>query len=177
MGYECEAVLGVKLAEPDCEAYTLVGDGSFQMMHSEMATAMQEKKKVNILVFDNCGFGCINNLEMTHGIGSMATEFRYRDDKNTLLGDLIPVDYAKIGEGYGFTTYTVRTNEELKKALEDAKQQDNCVLIDVKVIPKTMTDGYESWWNVGLAEVSEKASVQECWESDVLAGRQNARKY
>ena len=177
MGYECEAVLGVKLAEPDCEAYTLVGDGSFQMMHSEMATAMQEKKKVNILVFDNCGFGCINNLEMTHGIGSMATEFRYRDDKNTLLGDLIPVDYAKIGEGYGFTTYTVRTNEELKKALEDAIQQDNCVLIDVKVIPKTMTDGYESWWNVGLAEVSEKASVQECWESDVLAGRQNARKY
>lgn len=177
MGYECEAVLGVKLAEPDCEAYTLVGDGSFQMLHSEMATAVQEEKKVNILVFDNCGFGCINNLEMTHGIGSMATEFRYRDNQDKLLGNLIPVDYAKIGEGYGFKAYTVRTAEELKQALKDAKQQNSSVLIDIKVLPKTMTDGYASWWNVGLAEVSQKAAVRECWEQDVLAGRKKARKY
>lgn len=177
MGYECEAVLGVKLAEPQCEAYTLVGDGSFQMLHSEMATAMQEGVKVNILVFDNCGFGCINNLEMTHGVGSIATEFRYRDANKKLSGKLIPVDYAKIAEGYGFTTYTVTTMEELEAALLDAKQQTNSVLMDIKVLPKTMSDGYESWWNVGLAEVSDKESVNTCWKQDVAAGRSAARKY
>ena len=79
MGYEVAATLGVKMAEPDNEVYCVVGDSSFQMLHSEIMTIMQEKKKVNILVFDNCGFGCINNLEMNHGIGSLATEFRYTD--------------------------------------------------------------------------------------------------
>lgn len=177
MGYECEAVLGAKLADPDCEVYTLVGDGSFQMLHSEMATAMQEGVKVNILVFDNCGFGCINNLEMTHGIGSMATEFRYRDHENKLMGNLIPVNYAKIGEGYGFKTYTVKTITELKEAIEDAKKQDLPVLMDLKVIPKTMTDGYASWWNVGLAEVSESKTVRDSWDNDVMPGRNKARKY
>lgn len=177
MGYECEAVMGVKMADKESEVYTLVGDGSFQMLHSEMATAIQEGIKVNILVFDNCGFGCINNLEMTHGIGSIATEFRYRDDDNKLLGNLIPVDYAKIGEGYGFKTYTVKTIDQLKDAIEDAKHQTLPVLIDLKVIPKTMTDGYNSWWNVGLAEVSESKTVVECWENDVKPGREKSRKY
>ncbi len=177
MGYECEAVMGVKLAEPNREAYTFVGDGSFQMLHSEMATAMQEGVKVTIIVFDNCGFGCINNLEMTHGIGSMATEFRYRDQDGALLGGLIPVDYAKIGEGYGFATYTVRTLDELRAAVRDARTQELPVLIDAKVLPKTMTDGYNSWWNVGLAEVSESGSVRECWETDVQPGRARARQY
>ncbi|MCR2022108.1 3D-(3,5/4)-trihydroxycyclohexane-1,2-dione acylhydrolase (decyclizing), partial [Blautia pseudococcoides] len=95
MGYEVAATLGVKFAEPDNEVYCVVGDSSFQMLHSEIMTIMQERKKVNILVFDNCGFGCINNLEMNHGIGSIATEFRYTDGKKP-TGDLIPVDYAKI---------------------------------------------------------------------------------
>ena len=177
MGYECEAVMGAKMADPEAEVYTLVGDGSFQMLHSEMATAMQEGVKVNILVFDNCGFGCINNLEMTHGIGSIATEFRYRNEENKLSGNLIPVDYAKIGEGYGFKTYTVKTIEQLKAAILDAKKQTVPVLMDLKVIPKTMTDGYNSWWNVGLAEVSESKTVRECWENDVKPGRERSRKY
>ena len=64
MGYEVAATLGVKFAEPDNEVYCVVGDSSFQMLHSEIMTIMQERKKVNILIFDNCGFGCINNLEM-----------------------------------------------------------------------------------------------------------------
>lgn len=59
MGYEVAATLGVKFAEPDNEVYCVVGDSSFQMLHSEIMTIMQERKKVNILVFDNCGFGCI----------------------------------------------------------------------------------------------------------------------
>ena len=175
MGYEVAATLGVKFAEPDNEVYCVVGDSSFQMLHSEIMTIMQERKKVNILVFDNCGFGCINNLEMNHGIGSLATEFRYTDGKKP-CGDLIPVDYAKVAEGYGLKSYTCKTIAELEAALEDAKKQEIACLFDLKVIPKTMTDGYESWWNVGLADVSEKESVRNAW-TGVKAGRDAARDY
>lgn len=175
MGYEVAATLGVKFAEPETEVYCVVGDSSFQMLHSEIMTIMQERRKVNILIFDNCGFGCINNLEMNHGIGSLATEFRYTDGKKP-TGDLIPVDYAKIGEGYGLKSYTCRTIKELEEALEDAKTQERACLFDLKVIPKTMSDGYESWWNVGLAATSEKSSVREAWEK-VMEGRNEARKY
>lgn len=175
MGYEVAATLGVKFAEPDNEVYCVVGDSSFQMLHSEIMTIMQERKKVNILIFDNCGFGCINNLEMNHGIGSIATEFRYTDGKKP-CGDLIPVDYAKVGEGYGLKTYTCRTIAELEAALEDAKQQSVACLFDLKVIPKTMTDGYESWWNVGIATTSEKESVRKACEG-VMEGRNEARDY
>ena len=175
MGYEVAATLGVKFAEPDNEVYCVVGDSSFQMLHSEIMTIMQERQKVNILIFDNCGFGCINNLEMNHGIGSLATEFRYTDGKKP-CGDLIPVDYAKIGEGYGLKTYTCGTIPELEAALEDAKKQEIACLFDLKVLPKTMTDGYESWWNVGIATTSEKESVKAACEG-VLEGRGEARDY
>ncbi len=175
MGYEVAATLGVKFAEPDNEVYCVVGDSSFQMLHSEIMTIMQERKKVNILIFDNCGFGCINNLEMNHGIGSIATEFRYTDGKKP-TGDLIPVDYAKIGEGYGLKTYTCKTIAELVAALKDAKKQEVACLFDLKVIPKTMTDGYESWWNVGIATTSEKESVRKACEG-VMEGRRESRAY
>ena len=175
MGYEVAATLGVKFAEPEHEVYCVVGDSSFQMLHSEIMTIMQERQKVNILIFDNCGFGCINNLEMNHGIGSLATEYRYTDGKKP-TGDLIPVDYAKVGEGYGLKTYTCRTIAELEEALNDAKSQERACLFDLKVIPKTMSDGYESWWNVGLADTSEKTSVNEAF-GRVMEGRNSARKY
>jgi len=175
MGYEVAAALGVKFAEPDNEVYCVVGDSSFQMLHSEIMTIIQERQKVNILVFDNCGFGCINNLQMNHGIGSLATEFRYTDGKKP-CGDLIPVDYAKIAEGYGLIAYTCRTIAELKAALEDAKTQTTACLFDLKVIPKTMTDGYESWWNVGIATTSVKESVRNAC-GQVLKGRKESRDY
>ena len=175
MGYEVAATLGVKMAEPDNEVYCVVGDSSFQMLHSEVMTIQQERKKVNILIFDNCGFGCINNLEMTHGIGSIATEFRYTTGQKP-DGDLIYVDYAKIGEGYGYKTYTCKTVKELVDALEDAKKQEKPCIFDLKVLPKTMTDGYGSWWNVGIATTSTKESVREA-AKDVLEHRAEARAY
>lgn len=175
MGYEVAETLGVNFAEPDSEVYCVAGDPSFQMLHSEIMTIMQEKQKMNIPVFDNCGFNCINNLEMNHGIGSLATEFRYTGGKKP-AGDLIPVDYAKIAEGCGLKSYICRTIAELEAALEDAKKQTAACLFDPKVIPKTMTDGYESWWNVGLADVSEKEPVRKARES-VKTGRDEARKY
>ncbi|MDR2636909.1 MAG: 3D-(3,5/4)-trihydroxycyclohexane-1,2-dione acylhydrolase (decyclizing), partial [Zoogloeaceae bacterium] len=176
MGYEVAAALGVKLAVPDCEVYAFVGDASFQMLHSEIMTAMQERVKINILLFDNCGFGCINNLQMNHGVGSLATEFRYRDAKGEIKGDLIPVDYAKVASGYGLKTYTARSISELQSAIADARRQSVSTLIDLKVIPKTMTDGYKTWWNVGVATTSEKPQVREA-ATRVLEMRGKARKY
>lgn len=160
MGYEIAATLGAKIAMPDKEVYTFLGDGSYLMLHSELITSLQEGQKINVLLFDNCGFGCINNLQMSNGIGSLATEFRYRNSKsNKLDGKLIPIDFAKSAEGYGVKTYSVKTLKELEEALIDAKKQNRSTLIDIKVLPKTMTDGYEAWWHVGIAGISKKESV------------------
>ena len=138
------AALGAKLADPSKEVYAMVGDGSFQMLHSELATSLMERKKINILLFDNCGFGCINNLQMSNGIGNLATEFRYRNEKGRLEGGLVLVDYAKIAEGYGAKSYTVRTLEELEAAIEDSRKQACSTLIEIKMLPKTMTNNYEA---------------------------------
>jgi 3D-(3,5/4)-trihydroxycyclohexane-1,2-dione acylhydrolase (decyclizing) len=160
MGYEISGALGVKLANPDQEVYSMVGDGSYLMLHSELVTSIQEGAKINVLLFDNAGFGCINNLQMSNGMGSFGTEFRKRKtDTKKLNGSIIPIDFAKSAAGYGVKTYTVKTIEELQSALTDAKKQSISTLIDIKVLPKTMTNGYESWWNVGIAEVSKNEEV------------------
>lgn len=156
MGYEISGAMGVRLAAPEQEVYSLVGDGSFLMLHSEFISALQYNKKINIVLFDNSGFGCINNLQMDNGCASHGTEFR--DYNNEVMN----IDYAKVAEGYGAVSYRVNTIEELKAAVEDSKKQSKSTLIEIKVLPKTMTDGYDgSWWNVGVAELSNKKEVQE----------------
>ena len=160
MGYEINAALGVKLAEPAREVYALVGDGSYQMLHSELATSIQERRKINVVLLDNMTFGCINNLQVGHGMGSFGTEFRYRNPETGKLdGDFVPVDFAMSAAAYGCKTYSVRTLEELEAALADARRQTVSTLIDIKVLPKTMLHGYLSWWRVGGAEVSTSEKI------------------
>ncbi|MGG3693591.1 3D-(3,5/4)-trihydroxycyclohexane-1,2-dione acylhydrolase (decyclizing) [Heyndrickxia ginsengihumi] len=170
MGYEVSGALGIKLAHPDREVYSLVGDGSFLMLHSELVTSIQYNQKINVVLFDNSGYGCINNLQMENGSTSYFTEFRTHDNQ------ILNIDYAKVAEGYGAKTYKVHTLDELKAALEDAKKQETSTLIDIKVLPKTMTDGYESWWNVGVAEVSNSENVQKAHESR-MQKLQSAKQY
>ena len=154
MGYEINAALGVKLADPKREVFALVGDGSFLMSHSELTTAIQERCKINIILFDNMGFGCINNLQAACGMGSFGTDFRYREQATGRLdGPLIPIDFAAAAAAYGCKSYRVRTLEELRAALADAARQSTSTLLDVKVLPKTMSHGYLAWWHVGIAEV------------------------
>ena len=165
MGYEIAGALGSKLAEPEKEVYAFCGDGSYLMLHSELVTAIQENKKINVLLFDNSGFGCINNLQMSNGIGNLATEFRKRDENGDLLGDIFTIDFAKCASGYGVKTYTATTLEELEAALEDSKKQTVSTLIDIKVLPKSMTDGYGAWWHVGIASTSAKESVNTAFQN------------
>lgn len=177
MGYEVSGALGVKLAEPAKEVYAMVGDGSYQMLHSELITSLQERKKINILLFDNSGFGCINNLQMSNGMGSFGTEFRYRNDETGKLnGNVMKIDFAASAAGYGVKTYRVSSLEELKTAMEDSQKQETSTLIDIKVLPKTMTNGYKSWWHVGVAEVSENHHVQEAYK-DKVKNLEMARGY
>ncbi|MDQ0243547.1 3D-(3,5/4)-trihydroxycyclohexane-1,2-dione acylhydrolase (decyclizing) [Bacillus fengqiuensis] len=177
MGYEVSGALGVKLAEPDKEVYALVGDGSYQMLHSELVTSLQEGKKINIVLFDNSGFGCINNLQMGNGMGSFGTEFRYRNQETGQLnGNIMKIDFAANAAGYGAKTYRVSTISELKTAIEDAKKQNVSTLIDIKVLPKTMTNGYDSWWHVGVAEVASSEKIQSAYQ-DKESNLQKARRY
>ena len=170
MGYEVAGALGIRLAEPTKEVYSLVGDGSFLMMHSELVTSIQYGKKINVLLFDNSGWGCISNLQMGNGMGSFNCEFRTHDNK------ILNIDYAKVAEGYGAKVYRANTVEELKEALEDAKKQEVSTLIEMKVLPKTMTEGYDSWWNVGLAEVSNREGIQKAYEAQKKA-LETAKQY
>ena len=176
MGYEIAGAFGSKLADPEKEVYAMCGDGSYLMLHSELVTSVQEHKKINVLLFDNSGFGCINNLEMSNGIGNLATEFRFRDENGDLLGDLVPIDFAKAASGYGVKTYTAKTMEELEFALLDSQKQTVSTLIDIKVLPKSMTDGYGAWWHVGVASTSQNEAVKTAYENK-KSNLEKARKY
>ncbi len=166
MGYEVNGALGAKLAKPEAEVYTFCGDGSFLMGHSELYTALQEGLKINVCVFDNLGWGCIENLQNNQGTDTFGTVFRARNPETGMLdGADMTVDFAKIAEGYGAKGYTCRTSDELRAALEDAKKQDKAVLFDIKVLPQTMTPGFESWWRVGVAEVSKSEKVAEAYRA------------
>ncbi|CAM3386736.1 3D-(3,5/4)-trihydroxycyclohexane-1,2-dione acylhydrolase (decyclizing) [Pseudomonas floridensis] len=162
MGYEVNAALGVKLAQPDREVFALVGDGSYMMLHSELATSIQERRKINIVLLDNMTFGCINNLQMNNGMNSFGTEFRFRNAQTGQLdGDFVPVDFAMSAAAYGCKTYKVSNAEQLHEALLDAQRQSVSTLIDIKVLPKTMIHNYLSWWRVGVAEVSINGAAEQ----------------
>ena len=177
MGYEIAGALGSKLAEPSREVYAMAGDGSFLMLHSELVTSLQEGVKINVLLFDNASFGCINNLQMEQGVDALCTELRYRDgDKPIREGEFMNIDFAKVAEGYGCVTYTARTEDELRAALADALKQSRSTLIDIKVAPKTMTHGYDGWWNVGVTQ-NARTAKQESAKKDRAEHLSRARKY
>jgi 3D-(3,5/4)-trihydroxycyclohexane-1,2-dione acylhydrolase (decyclizing) len=160
MGYEIAAALGAKIACPDKEVVAIVGDGAYTMLHTELLTAVQESKKIIVVVLDNAGFHCIDNLQYSQGIDHFGNEWKTRDDKSGRLeGSSVQVDYAKNGESWGALGLRARTPEELAAAVNEALAATKPVVIDVKTSAKTMTHGYESWWRVGTAQVSDKPEV------------------
>ena len=177
MGYEVSGALGVKYAIGEKDVYAMVGDGSFVMLHSELLTAVQEHKKINVCVFNNASFGCINNLQVGHGNDTLCTELRFRGEDGEHSGRFIPVDFAKIAEGYGCRAFTIRSIDEMKAAIKEAKKIEGVpVVFDIRVLPKSMTEGYGSWWRVGDTEVSENPRNLKAYE-DHLAHVKGARKY
>lgn len=177
MGYEVPGAWGIKMAEPDKEVYAVVGDGSYLMLHSELVTSIQEGNKINILLFDNNGFGCIHNLQKGQGSEGFGNEFRYRSaETNQLTGPYLQIDFAAQARAQGAVAYSVRTIDELREAFGDARKQTVSTLIDIKVLPGTGTVGYESWWRLGVAEVSESDKVGSAYK-EMQKKIETARQY
>ena len=177
MGYEVAAAVGVKMAEPDREVYVLLGDGSFNMLHSEFITSLQEGLKINVILLDNHGFQCIHNLQRSQGIPSFGNEYRRREaETGRLTGEYLPIDYAMVARGYGGSGYSAQTVAELEESFRESKESKVSCIVDIKTLPGTMTDGYNAWWRVGTAQISAHPSV-EAAAKDIKAHVEMARKY
>ena len=175
MGYEVSGAFGAALAEPDREVYAMVGDGSYLMLHSEFVTSLQEQKKMTVLLFNNNGFQCIHNLQREHGSDGFGNEFRYRESESgRLTGDYMPMDFAAHARSMGAKSYRAETAEQLEQAIRDAKNETVSTLIEIPVVPGTNAGGYESWWNVGVPEVSAEEKVVHAHHT-MQANRAKAR--
>jgi 3D-(3,5/4)-trihydroxycyclohexane-1,2-dione acylhydrolase (decyclizing) len=161
MGYEIAGGLGVKLADPSREVFVMVGDGSYLLMSSEIATAIQENVKLTIVLIDSGGFFSIGGLSASLGSGGFGTSYRHRDSETgQLSGEPLVVDYASNARSLGADAFEARTVDDLAAALEKARQSDRTTVIVTRGAPDQRVPGYDSWWDVPVAEVSEVAEVQ-----------------
>jgi len=177
MGYEIAGGHGVKMADPSREVYVMVGDGSYLMLHTEIVTSLQEGNKLTIVLVDNGGFQCIRSLQQSLGSAPFGNEFRYRDRESELLdGPYMPVDFVKNAESLGAAAYRASNVETLKQALEAAASESRTVLIHVTVDVDARVPGYQSWWDVPVAEVSGQPDVSRA-RLEYDASRQRQRYF
>jgi 3D-(3,5/4)-trihydroxycyclohexane-1,2-dione acylhydrolase (decyclizing) len=175
MGYEIAGGLGIKMADPEREVYVLVGDGSYLMMAQEIMTSIQEDYKLNVIVLDNHGFSSIGGLSRACGSGGFGTEYRYRRN-GKLEGDIIPVDFVANAASLGAQAVRARTREELAAAVTAMRSHPRTSVVVVEVDINERVPGYESWWDVPVAEVSEMESVRAAHTAYVKA-RQKERHF
>jgi 3D-(3,5/4)-trihydroxycyclohexane-1,2-dione acylhydrolase (decyclizing) len=160
MGYEISGGLGVKMAAPDREVYVMVGDGSYLMMAQEIVTSLQEGYKLNIVVLDNHGFSSIGGLSRACGNRGMGTEYRYRRD-GQLAGDPVIVDFVANALSLGADAVRAHTRDDLRRALLDARKNSRTSVVVIETAYCQRVPGYESWWDVPIAEVSESNAVRD----------------
>jgi len=161
MGYEISGALGAKLADPAREVFVFLGDGTYLLMPGEIVTSVQEGVKIIIVLVDNHGFASIGGLSRSLGQGGFGTVYKRRCASGQLDGDMLEIDYVANARSLG--AHAIRTNNvaELKAALEEAKAQSRTTVVVVETDPGPRVPGYESWWDVAVAEVSEMESVRE----------------
>jgi 3D-(3,5/4)-trihydroxycyclohexane-1,2-dione acylhydrolase (decyclizing) len=164
MGYEIAGGLGVKMADPSREVYIMVGDGSYLMMSSEIVTAVQEGIKLNIVLLDNHGYASIGGLSKSVGSDGFGTKYRYRTESGQLDGDVLPVDYGANAASLGAHVIRANNKDELASAIQQAQKMDQTVCIVIETDRRQRVPGYESWWDVAVAEVSENPAVQQARE-------------
>jgi len=176
MGYEIAGGLGAKMACPDSEIYVLVGDGSYLMMSQEIVTSIQERQKLTIVLLNNDGYSSIGGLSASLGSEGFGTYYRYRNEEtNQLDGGLLPIDYAANAASMG--AYVIRADNvrALNSALKKAKTIDYTTLIYIEVDRKKGVPGF-AWWDVAVAQVSEKKAVEESLE-DHLENKKTQKYY
>jgi 3D-(3,5/4)-trihydroxycyclohexane-1,2-dione acylhydrolase (decyclizing) len=175
MAYEIPGAMGVKLADPTREVFVFLGDGTYLMMPTEIVTSVQEGIKIIVVLVDNHGFASIGGLSRSLGQGGFGTKYRIRSKESGRLdGDCLAVDYVANARSLGAHAIRAGNLAELKEALEKAKSMDRTTVIVVESDPTVGVPGYESWWDVAVAEVSEMESVQES-RTRYEAARKNQR--
>lgn len=174
MGYEIAGGLGVKMAAPNREVYVMVGDGSYLMMAQELVTAIQEGIKLTVILIDNHGFASIGALSESLGSGGFGTNYRFRGRDGQLSGEALPLDFVANAKSLGAHAVKVANLESFTGALSEAKQQSQTSVIVVETDRTQRVGGYESWWDVAVAEVSQMETVQRAraqYEQDVKKER------
>ena len=162
MGYEIPGAMGAKLADPSREVYVFLGDGTYLMSPSEIVTALQEHIKLIVVLVDNKGFASIGGLSRSLGMGGFGTSYRERSGASGQLdGELMKVDYAASVRSLGAHAITAGSIQELKAALEEAKKSDRLTVIVIETQPGVGVPGYDSWWDVAVAEVSQIEDVRK----------------
>jgi 3D-(3,5/4)-trihydroxycyclohexane-1,2-dione acylhydrolase (decyclizing) len=162
MGYEIPGAMGAKLADSSREVFVFLGDGTYQMMSGEIATAVQEGIKIVIVLVDNHGYASIGSLSRSLGQAGFGTRYRARNAASGQLdGDVLHIDYVANARSLGAEAIQVQTIAQLKDALEKAKAAERTSVIVIETDATVGVPGYESWWDVAVAEVSEVESVRQ----------------
>jgi 3D-(3,5/4)-trihydroxycyclohexane-1,2-dione acylhydrolase (decyclizing) len=155
MGYEIAGGLGVKLAQPDREVIVMVGDGSYLMMNSEIATSVMMGQKLIIVVLDNRGYGCINRLQRATGGESFNNLLEHA--YHQALPD---IDFTAHARSLGALAQKVATTSELEVALGTAREAARTSVIVIDTDPLKTTEAGGFWWDVPVPEVSERPKVR-----------------
>jgi 3D-(3,5/4)-trihydroxycyclohexane-1,2-dione acylhydrolase (decyclizing) len=175
MGYEIAGGLGIKMARPDRDVYVLVGDGSYLMMAQELVTSLQEGMKLNVILVDNHGFASIGGLSRSLGNEGMGTDYRYAKN-GRYEGETIQIDFRANAESLGAWAVRANSIEEFKRALESGRNESRTSVIVVETAIGERVPGYESWWDVPVAEVTEVDAVKAA-RSDYEKARVKERYY
>ena len=175
MGYEIAAGLGIKMAEPDREVYVMVGDGSYLMMAQEIATSVQERAKLNIVVVDNHGFASIGSLSQACGNEGFGTHYRCRSN-GQLAGRPVAVDFVENARSLGAEACRATSCADLEDALRSMSGHARTSVVVVETDRSEGVPSYESWWDVPIAEVSEVSAVQSA-RAAWAEGRVRERDY
>lgn len=175
MGYEIAGGLGVKMADPDREVWVMIGDGSYLMMAQEIVTAVQERIKINIVLLDNHGFASIGGLSEAVGADGFGTRYRMRTESG-LDGEHLPIDFAANAASLGARVFSAKTMDDFRAALRWARAESQTTVIVIETDREHRVGGYDSWWDVPVAEVSDDEAVQKIREQYDLQ-RANERDF
>ncbi|MEQ1940370.1 3D-(3,5/4)-trihydroxycyclohexane-1,2-dione acylhydrolase (decyclizing) [Mesorhizobium sp. CN5-321] len=154
MGYEIAGGLGVKIARPDDDVIVMLGDGSYMMLNSEIATSVMLGKKLTIVVLDNRGFGCINRLQMATGGANFNNLL-----KDALHEEMPEIDFAAHAASMGAVARRVSSIAELERALKEAEADTRTSVVVIDTDPLISTEAGGHWWDVAVPEVSVRPTV------------------
>ena len=161
MGYEIAGGVGVKMAAPEREVYVFVGDGSYLMLNSELATAVQEGIKIIVILVQNHGYQSIGALSESVGVGRFGTQYRRRTAAGDLDGGTLPIDLAANAASFGVTVLRAASMADFRQALVNARANTETTVIHIEDDPLVPSPDSDSWWDVPVAETAELQATRE----------------